>query len=136
MDVEITWACKYVIFDEYYLRLEGNKPSHLKPSWRPHHHGDGDIMSVNRGFWYVTMVGCCIKWPLFSSDIMLTFMYSIVISMFDHTHNIDGNYWVITPIFTKYGNLPLFLENYALFSLPQIITKLLYTYQLSNRLYL
>ena len=33
---------------------------------------------------------------------------------------IDGNYRVITLIFTKYGNLPLCLENYALFSLPPI----------------
>ena len=37
MDVEMTWAYKHVIFVEYYVRLEGNNPSQLKPSWRPHH---------------------------------------------------------------------------------------------------
>ena len=41
---------------------------------------------------------------------------------------IDGNYWVITLIFKKYGNLPLCLENYALFYLPPIFTNHLYTY--------
>ena len=49
MDVEITWARKCVIFAEDYVGLEGNKPSRLKPSWRPHHHGGVDIRSVNRG---------------------------------------------------------------------------------------
>ena len=49
---------------------------------------------------------------------------------------IDGNYRVITLIFTKYGNLPLCLENYALFSLPPIKKKCIYTYALSNILYL
>ena len=49
---------------------------------------------------------------------------------------IDGNYRVITLIFTKCGNLLLSLENYALFSLPSIFTKKLYTYTLSNILYL
>ena len=48
---------------------------------------------------------------------------------------IDGNYRVITLIFTKYGNLPLCFENYALFSLPPIFTKILYTYLISNILY-
>ena len=41
---------------------------------------------------------------------------------------IDGNYRVITLIFKKYGNLPLCLENYALFLLPPIFTTILYTY--------
>ena len=49
---------------------------------------------------------------------------------------IDGNYWVITLIFTKYGNLPLCLENYALFSLPPIFTNILYTYTLKYIIYL
>ena len=49
---------------------------------------------------------------------------------------IDGNYRVITPIFTKYGTLPLCLENYALFSLPKNFTDNFYTYTLSNTLYL
>ena len=49
---------------------------------------------------------------------------------------IDGNYRVITLIFTKYGNLPLYLENYALFSLPPIFTKGLYIYTLSYMIYL
>ena len=37
------------------------------------------------------------------------------------TPSIDGNYRVITLIFKKYDNLPLCLENYALFSLPPIL---------------
>ena len=49
---------------------------------------------------------------------------------------IYGNYRVITLIFTKYGNLPLCLDNYALFSLPPIFTNNLYTYTLSNIIYL
>ena len=50
--------------------------------------------------------------------------------------NIDGAYRLITPIFKKYGNLPLCLTNYALFSLPPIFTKNIYTYTLSNIIYL
>ena len=50
--------------------------------------------------------------------------------------SIDENYRVITPILEKYGNLPLCLENYALFLLPLIFTKYLYTYTLINILYL
>ena len=49
MDVEINWSCKCVIFVEYYVGLEGNNPSRLKPSWRPHHNGGGDVRSVNIG---------------------------------------------------------------------------------------
>ena len=49
-----------------------------------------------------------------------------------HILELPGNY----PFFTKYGNLPLCVENYALFSLPLISTKHLYTYTLSNILYL
>ena len=41
---------------------------------------------------------------------------------------INENYRVITLILKKYGNLPLCLENYALFSLPPIFTTILYTY--------
>ena len=49
---------------------------------------------------------------------------------------IDENYRVITLIFKKYGNSPLYLENYALFSLPPIFTNILYTYPLSYIIYL
>ena len=49
-----------------------------------------------------------------------------------HRWELRGNY----PYFTKYGNLPLCLENCALFSLPLIFTKNIYTYTLSNILYL
>ena len=49
MDVEITLACKCVIFSEDHMGLEGNKPSRLNTFWRPHHHGGGEIMSVKRG---------------------------------------------------------------------------------------
>ena len=48
MDLEMTWSCQCVIFAEDYVGLEGNKPSQLNPFWRPHHHGGGDIWSVNR----------------------------------------------------------------------------------------
>ena len=50
--------------------------------------------------------------------------------------SIYGNYRVITLIFTKYGNLPLCLENYTLFSLPPIFTNILYTYPLRYIIYL
>ena len=50
--------------------------------------------------------------------------------------HIDENYRVITLIFKKYGNLPLCLENCALFSLPLIFTNILYTYSLRYIIYL
>ena len=50
--------------------------------------------------------------------------------------SIDENYRVITLILKKYGNLPLCLENYALFSLPPIFTTILYTYPLRYIIYL
>ena len=49
---------------------------------------------------------------------------------------IDENYRVITLILKKYGNLPLCLENYALFSLPPIFTTILFTYPLRYIIYL
>ena len=49
---------------------------------------------------------------------------------------IDENYWVITRILKKYGNLPLCLENCALFSLPLIFTSTLYTYPLRYVIFL
>ena len=42
----------------------------------------------------------------------------------EHRWELPGN----CPYFEKYGNLPLCLENYALFSLPPIFTDILYTY--------
>ena len=33
------------------------------------------------------VVGCCIDKPLFSSVLMLNFMYEIMILMFEHTYN-------------------------------------------------
>ena len=48
---------------------------------------------------------------------------------------INGNYLVITLIF-KNCNLPLFLNPYALFSLPPIFTKNIFTYTLSYTIYL
>ena len=50
IDGESTMACKCDIFAEDYVGLEGNKPSQLKPYWRPHHHGGGDMRLENRGF--------------------------------------------------------------------------------------
>ena len=49
-----------------------------------------------------------------------------------HRRELPGNYLY----FQKYGNLPLCLENYALFLLPPIFTKTVYTYTLSNIIYL
>ena len=54
----------------------------------------------------------------------------------DSVRTIGMNYWLIALIFKKCANLPLCLENYALFSLPPIFTKTLYTYTLSNIFYL
>ena len=45
----MTWAFKCVILDEDYVGLEVNKPSGLKPFWRPNHHGGGEIRPVKRG---------------------------------------------------------------------------------------
>ena len=47
---------------------------------------------------------------------------------------IDSNYRVITLVFTKYGELPLCLDNYALFSLPLIFTKQLYLVEPSGNI--
>ena len=33
------------------------------------------------------VVGCCIYEPLFSSDLIIPFMYEIMILFFEHTHN-------------------------------------------------
>ena len=63
MDVEMTWACKCVVFSEDYVELEGNKPSWLKPFWRPHRYGGGNIRPVNRGLLQVDVVVCCIDKP-------------------------------------------------------------------------
>ena len=49
---------------------------------------------------------------------------------------VDGNYRVINLIFKKYGNLPLCLENYTLFSLPPIFTNISNTYPLRDIIYL
>ena len=49
---------------------------------------------------------------------------------------IDENYRVINIIFKIYGNLPLCLDNYALFLLPPIFKNKLYTYTFRNIIYL
>ena len=46
---------------------------------------------------------------------------SIAQNILSMVHGIDENYRVITLILKKYGSLPLCLENYALFSLPQFL---------------
>ena len=49
---------------------------------------------------------------------------------------IDGNYQIITLIPKKYCNIPPYLENCELFSLPPIFTNILYPYPLSYTIYL
>ena len=49
-----------------------------------------------------------------------------------HRRELPGNYLTLK----KYGNLPLCLENYALFSFPPIFTNILYTYTLRDIIYL
>ena len=51
---------------------------------------------------------------------------------YPHRWESPGNY----PYFEKYVNLPLCLENYAIFSLPPIFTTILYTYPLIYITYL
>ena len=87
MDGERTWACKFDIFSEYYVGLEGNNPSQLKPSLIPHHHGGRDMRSATRGFSEVAVVGCCVDEPLFSSALLITIVYVMMILMYEHTHN-------------------------------------------------
>ena len=50
--------------------------------------------------------------------------------------DVDRNYRRITLIFKKYGDYPLCLEKYALFSLPPIFTNNLFTYTLRYIIYL
>ena len=52
------------------------------------------------------------------------------------SRGIYENYRVITLILEKYGNLPLCLENCALFLLPLIFTNILYPYALMHIIYL
>ena len=59
-----------------------------------------------------------------------------IVGGYHNLSTIGENYWVITLILEKYGNLPLCLENYALFSLPPIFTTILYTYPLRYIIYL
>ena len=49
---------------------------------------------------------------------------------------IEESYRVINLISKKYGNLPLCLKNHALFLLPPIFTRKLYTYKYSYIIYL
>ena len=49
-----------------------------------------------------------------------------------HRWELPGN----CSYFQKYGNLPLYLDNYALFSLPPIFTNNLYTYTLRYIIYI
>ena len=55
-----------------------------------------------------------------------------IIDLSPYGWELPGNY----PYFRKCGNLPLCLENYALFSLPPIFTNNLYTYTLRYIIYL
>ena len=50
----------------------------------------------------------------------------------EHRWELPGNY----PYIYNYGNLPLWLENYTLFSLRSIFTNIFYTYPLRNIIYL
>ena len=72
--------------------------------------------------------------PIFlSRDVMAILWTRTCVILFLAKH---GNYRLITLIFKKYGNLPLCLENCALFSLPPIFTNNLSTYTLRYIIYL
>ena len=66
--------------------------------------------------------------PVITASHFLAKVVALYFSLVTISRKIDGNYWVITLIFTKYGDLPLRLENYSLFLLPHFFTKQLYTY--------
>ena len=59
--------------------------------------------------------------PVITASHFLAKVVALYFSLVTISRKIDGNYRVITLIFTKYGDLPLCLENYALFSLPPIL---------------
>ena len=88
MDGERNWNQKYNIFAEYYVGLEGNKTSRLKPSWMTHRHRGGEMRSAARGFWEVSVLHCWVDENLFSSALLLTIVYAMMILMSEHTHNI------------------------------------------------
>ena len=68
-------------------RLEVNKPSWLKPSWRPYHHGGRDMRSSTRGLLEVALVGYFAYKTLVFSDFLVTVVYATIILMSEHTHN-------------------------------------------------
>ena len=82
----MTWACKCIIFAEDYVGLEGNNPSQFKPYWRPHHHGGGYMRSSTRGLLEVDVVGCCVDETLFSSALLITVVYEMMILLSEHAH--------------------------------------------------
>ena len=92
---------------------------------------------------------CFVKLSLLQTSILSIYVLTTSISpislstlawkIYPESHmptGIDGNYRVITLIFTKYSNLPLCLDNYALFLLLPIFTNNLYTYKLRYIIYL
>ena len=72
----------------------------------------------------------CPYCPTFPRSTLVPLSYPFVLPS-----TIDENYWVITLIYKKYGNLPLCLENYALFSLAPTFTIIFYTYPLKYIIY-
>ena len=64
-----------------FLTQDWNRP--------PHHHGSGDMRSANRDFREVAVAGCCVDEPLFLSALLLTFVYAIMILMYENTHNMN-----------------------------------------------
>ena len=87
MDRESNWAYPCDIFTGYYVVMEGNKPSHLKPSWSPHNHGSGYIRSATRGFLEVDVIGRCIDEPLFTSALLLAFVYAMLRLSSEHSQS-------------------------------------------------
>ena len=73
--------------------------------------------------------------PSLTCDVLQRLPLLFLSSFLPHL-TIDKNYRVITLILKIYGNLPLCLENCALFSMPPIFTTILYTYPLRHILYI
>ena len=81
VDQERNCAWTYGIFNKDYVGVEGNNTSLSMPYWRSHNHGGGHMRSATRGFWLVDTIGRRVEEPLFSSAILIYFVYEMIILM-------------------------------------------------------